>query len=145
MTSPVQNLAFRPYDPMTQEEFGRWLETCPPGDLHHYELLDGFVDKTAKTITGFTDHFSTFGILNVGRFCPTSPPTATSFVTFSAALDAVIPGGTIEVCDGTQCTPCTIGPTGQCEPFCFNDRCGTDQTCCPNTEPECVGGIETIR
>ncbi|MHC4899787.1 MAG: Uma2 family endonuclease [Planctomycetota bacterium] len=28
---------------MTQEEFARWLETLPPGDLHHYELLDGFV------------------------------------------------------------------------------------------------------
>jgi len=40
---PMQNLAFRSYDRMTQEEFGRWLETLPSGDLHHYELLDGFV------------------------------------------------------------------------------------------------------
>ena len=28
---------------MSQDEFARWLETLPPGDLHHYELLDGFV------------------------------------------------------------------------------------------------------
>jgi Uma2 family endonuclease len=39
----MQKLTFRSYDRMTQEEFGRWLKTRPSGDLHHYELLDGFV------------------------------------------------------------------------------------------------------
>ncbi len=66
-----------------------------------WEALDGFVDITAKTITGVTDHFSTFGTLSLGRFCPgSSDPT--TFATFADALDAVIPGGTIEVCDGTH-------------------------------------------
>ncbi len=39
----MQSLAFRSLDPMTQEEFARWVETLPWTDLHHYELLDGFV------------------------------------------------------------------------------------------------------
>lgn len=39
----MQSLAFRSCDPMTQPEFARWLQTIPAGDLHHYELLDGFV------------------------------------------------------------------------------------------------------
>jgi len=39
----MQDLAFRSYDRMTQEEFARWLETLGAGDLNHYELLDGFV------------------------------------------------------------------------------------------------------
>jgi Uma2 family endonuclease len=39
----MHKLAFRSYDRMTQEEFGRWLKARPPGDLHHYELLDGFI------------------------------------------------------------------------------------------------------
>ncbi len=39
----MQNLAFRSCESMTQGEFARWLETLPAGDLHHYELLDGFV------------------------------------------------------------------------------------------------------
>ena len=28
---------------MTQKQFAHWLETLPANDLHHYELLDGFV------------------------------------------------------------------------------------------------------
>ena len=64
-----------------------------------WEALDGTVDTTAKTITGFTDHFSTFGILTLVRFCPGSPGP-TSFETFQAAFDATLPGGTIEVCQG---------------------------------------------
>ncbi len=39
----MQNLAFRSYDRMSQAEFAGWLDTLPAGDLHHYELLDGFV------------------------------------------------------------------------------------------------------
>jgi Uma2 family endonuclease len=39
----MTNLAFRSLDPMTQAEFVRWLETVPQNDLHHYELLDGFI------------------------------------------------------------------------------------------------------
>ncbi|MHC4896168.1 MAG: Uma2 family endonuclease [Planctomycetota bacterium] len=39
----MQNLAFRSLEPMTQGEFARWLETVPANDLHHYELLDGFI------------------------------------------------------------------------------------------------------
>ncbi len=39
----MTNLAFRSLDRMTQEEFASWLEDLPPEDLHHYELLDGFV------------------------------------------------------------------------------------------------------
>jgi Uma2 family endonuclease len=39
----MQDLAFRSLEPMTQEEFARWLETLPANDLHHYELLDGFI------------------------------------------------------------------------------------------------------
>ena len=39
----MTDLAFRSFDRMTQTEFARWLETVPAGDLHHYELLDGFV------------------------------------------------------------------------------------------------------
>ncbi len=39
----MSNLAFRSLDRMSQEEFAQWLETLPPQDLHHYELLDGFV------------------------------------------------------------------------------------------------------
>lgn len=35
--------AFRSCDPMTQLEFARWLGTIPTNDLHHYELLEGFV------------------------------------------------------------------------------------------------------
>ena len=41
--NPMSNLAFRSLDRMSQEEFARWVETLPPEDLHHYELLDGFV------------------------------------------------------------------------------------------------------
>ena len=66
-----------------------------------WEVLDGSVDTAAKTITGFTDHFSTFGTFSVARFCPGSADP-TSFETIADALDAVIPGGTIEVCDGTH-------------------------------------------
>ncbi len=39
----MQDLAFRSCDPMSQGEFVRWLHTVPAGDLHHYELLDGFI------------------------------------------------------------------------------------------------------
>lgn len=39
----MQDLAFRSLEPMTQEEFARWLETIPANDVHHYELLDGFI------------------------------------------------------------------------------------------------------
>ena len=39
----MQNLAFRSLQSMTQDEFTRWLETIPANDLHHYELLDGFI------------------------------------------------------------------------------------------------------
>ena len=35
--------AFRSLDRFTQQEFARWLEDLPPGDLHHHELLDGFI------------------------------------------------------------------------------------------------------
>ena len=39
----MKNLAFRSCDRFTQEEFASWLEELPPNDLHHYELLDGFI------------------------------------------------------------------------------------------------------
>lgn len=39
----MQDLAFRSLESMTQEQFARWLETIPADDLHHYELLEGFV------------------------------------------------------------------------------------------------------
>jgi Uma2 family endonuclease len=39
----MTHLAFRSLDPMTQAEFARWLKTVPANDLHHYELLDGFI------------------------------------------------------------------------------------------------------
>ena len=39
----MTNLAFQSLDPMTQAEFARWVETVPHNDLHHYELLDGFI------------------------------------------------------------------------------------------------------
>jgi len=39
----MTDLAFRSVDPMTQAEFARWVEKVPASDLHHYELLDGFV------------------------------------------------------------------------------------------------------
>jgi len=39
----MKSLAFRSFDPFTQEEFAAWLPTVPAGDLHRYELLDGFI------------------------------------------------------------------------------------------------------
>ncbi len=39
----MTKLAFRSLERMTQAEFARWLKTVPAGDLHHYELLNGFV------------------------------------------------------------------------------------------------------
>ena len=70
-------------------------------DGHWELLLDGSVDTGANTVTGFTDHFSTFGTLSIARFCPANPGP-TSFVTFAEAFAAVIVGGTIEMCDGTH-------------------------------------------
>jgi Uma2 family endonuclease len=39
----MQNPAFKSCAPMTQPEFARWVRTIPAHDLHHYELLEGFV------------------------------------------------------------------------------------------------------
>ena len=38
-----QPLAFRSYQSFTQEQFASWLDSVPTDDLHHYELLDGFI------------------------------------------------------------------------------------------------------
>lgn len=39
----MKSLAFRSFDSFTQDEFAAWLPTVPSSDLHHYELLDGFI------------------------------------------------------------------------------------------------------
>lgn len=39
----MKDPAFRSCDSFTQEEFARWVDEIPAGDLHHYELLDGFI------------------------------------------------------------------------------------------------------
>lgn len=39
----MNTVLFRSYDRFSQEEFARWVETVPAGDLYHYELLDGFI------------------------------------------------------------------------------------------------------
>ncbi len=39
----MQSPAFQSLDPMSQQEFSRWLRTLSDDDLHHYELLDGFI------------------------------------------------------------------------------------------------------
>jgi Uma2 family endonuclease len=38
--------AFRSEERFTQAEFLEWLDRRPPGDIHHYELLDGYVVMT---------------------------------------------------------------------------------------------------
>jgi Uma2 family endonuclease len=38
-TDPI----FRSSETFSQHEFARWVETLPPGDLHHYELLNGSI------------------------------------------------------------------------------------------------------
>jgi len=39
----MKNLVFRSCDPVTRRDFAEWVESVSPDDLHHYELLDGFV------------------------------------------------------------------------------------------------------
>ena len=91
-------------------------------------LLDGSVNIEANTVTGFTDHFSTFGTLSISVFCSTVFDGITSFETFAEAFDAVIPGGTIEVCDGTHVVegvvidaPVTIQPQAGAAPVIQNN------------------------
>ena len=39
----MSSLVFRSWEPFTQEEFARWVGSVPVDDLHHYELLEGFI------------------------------------------------------------------------------------------------------
>jgi Uma2 family endonuclease len=43
MIHMAQQLVFRSLDKFTQGEFALWLDSQPAEDLHHYELLDGFI------------------------------------------------------------------------------------------------------
>ena len=59
-------------------------------------LADGVVDPVTKTVSGTTTHFSQFGILTLTRVCPGE------YADVQAAYAATIPGGMIEICDGTH-------------------------------------------
>jgi hypothetical protein len=94
------------YDPLT----------LPPGlteDDLAFVLLDendgrfkigpgGVRDEVANTVTAPLHHFSTGGAgpAELAIFCPDGNPD--TFETLPEALDAVIDGGTVEVCDGTH-------------------------------------------
>lgn len=39
----MKDIAFRSYERFSQAEFATWLQGLPPGDLHRYELLNGFI------------------------------------------------------------------------------------------------------
>ncbi len=93
-----------------------------------WQLLDGIVNTVAKTVTASTMSFSTFGTLSISVFCSTAFDDVTSFGTFAESFDAVIPGGTIEVCDGTHVVegmvidaPVTIQPETGAAPVIQNN------------------------
>ncbi len=77
-------------------------------DLRLFTLVEGVwiptedssVDPVTHTVSGSTTHFSRFGVLTLTQVCPGGSLGA--FDDVQAAYDASIPGGMIEICDGTH-------------------------------------------
>ena len=100
-------------------------------DLRLFTLVEGVwiptedssVDPVTHTVSGSTTHFSRFGVLTLTQVCPGGSLGPTAFDDVQAAYDASVPGGTIEICDGTHSVegvvldaPVTIRPSAGASP-----------------------------